>query len=145
MDTTNYRGGTINANGNMAVITFREGWGDPGEWDIDFYREGIPFEKVTRREEDTSAKDVITSALAFVGYDETALEKDEAFLALNRTKIQEQTDRLSTLCSQGASVENIIEQLRQINHMADMSAARCRSIEVHIAVYKAVRHVDDRC
>src|SRR6478609_4034128 len=101
METT-YRGGTINANGNMAVITFREGWGDPGEWVIDFYREGIPCETVTRREEDTTAKDVITSALAFVGYDETALEKDEAFLTLNRTKIQEQTDRLSALCSQGS-------------------------------------------
>lgn len=143
METT-YSGGTINANGKMAVITFRSGWGDPGEWDIDFYREGNPCEAITLREEDTTAEDVIISALAFVGYDEMALEKDVAFLALNRKKIQKEADRLSTLCSQDVSVESIVEQLREINHVADMLSARCYSIERHIAVYKATRQVDKR-
>ena len=34
-----YRGGTINANGKSASISFNPGWGEPGEWNIFFVNE----------------------------------------------------------------------------------------------------------
>lgn len=139
-----YRGGTISANGKRAVITFREGWDTPGDWDIDFYVEDALFETVTIRQEDTTPNDVITSALAFVGYDETAMENDMASLLLSRKKIQEEANRLSVLCSQDTSFESVIEQLRQVSNMVDTAAYQHLSIYRHIAVYKAVRNVDKR-
>lgn len=136
---TMYQGGTISANDKMAVITFRPGWGDPGDWDIDFYREKTPCASLSLREEETTYKDIITLGLEFTGYDDAALERDMAFVTASRGKIQKESDYLSTLCAQNLPFESIISQLRGINIVAGGLSEHCSRIETHMAVYKAAK------
>jgi hypothetical protein len=137
---TIYRGGTISANGKTAVITFRSGWGDPGDWDIDFYRDKIPCSSLTIHEDDgTTADELIRLGLEFTRYDDTALAEDLAFLAASREEIRTESENLSAFCSQNAPSENVIVQLRKINNIAGRLLDQCLRIEAHIAVYKTIR------
>jgi hypothetical protein len=141
---TMYRGGIISANGRTAVITFRAGWSDPGDWDIDYYRGEMHRETVTIREEDTTREDVIKLGLNYTGYDEIALERDLRFLAGSYEGIKKESDGLSSLCFRNASFESIVGQLRKINdEVAALSDLRC-SIESHIAVYRAINRQAER-
>lgn len=134
---TMYRGGTISANDKMTVITFRTGWGDPGNWDVQFYRENTPCATLTLDEEETTYQDVIKLGLDFTEYDDTALEKDITFVAASREKIQNESNNLSALCSQNLPFGSIVGQLRKINNIAGGLSAHCFRIETHIAVYRA--------
>lgn len=137
---TIYRGGTISANGKTAVITFRAGWGDPGDWDIDFYRDKTPCSSLTIHEDDgITADELIRLGLEFTGYDDTAMAEDLAFLATSREEILRESENLSDLCSQNVPFENVIDHLRKINNVAGKLSDQCLRIEAHIAVYKAIR------
>jgi hypothetical protein len=134
---TMYQGGTISANDKMAVITFRPAWGDPGEWDLNFYsKENLCERTITIDERDISPEEVIALALEYTEYDDFALRKDLEHLTNNRRKIQEESEKLSVLCAENATFGGIFDQLRNINNVANTLSDECLSIETHIAVYR---------
>jgi hypothetical protein len=160
-----FKGVTI-ANGKAVMVHYNPGWGDPGEWYLNFsdktlrviddpagmgkdqldYLNRLNGDKYRQRLFDCdwntlgNSDDVVRIVLEYLGYNDDNLKEDEQRLAFEAEKIRGIAQEITaTLSGNDFSLEALNGNVNDLNRQVNDSKEYIEAIHYRIRVYRLLK------